>query len=199
MDEVRVTDLYHMMATLGYNPRARRFLVERFKGDYELVNKKYEGNYDFQEVIEVCADHLSERSNRPALMGMLCRSTCSATCRQTGTTRTPSSSSRLVSSISDARSSSLTIAHDRTRTPKSSRSSWTWRWRAFRSGLRGSSDRRRTSGVGLQHIRNKAYLENLLNRYESDVKYLDLEHPGKEITMYDVQRVTITRRESVTI
>lgn len=57
MEEVRVTDLDYLIATLGDNPHARRFVVERFKADYELVSKKYEGNYMFQEVVEVRADY----------------------------------------------------------------------------------------------------------------------------------------------
>ena len=55
MEEVRVGDLYYMVATLGYNPSARRFLVARFKADYERLQKKYEGNYGFQAIVEVCA------------------------------------------------------------------------------------------------------------------------------------------------
>lgn len=61
MEEVRVTDLHYMIGTLGSNPRGRRFLVDRIKADYVLLNKKYEGNYGFQDIIEVRASQLSLR------------------------------------------------------------------------------------------------------------------------------------------
>ncbi|EPS94689.1 hypothetical protein FOMPIDRAFT_101532 [Fomitopsis schrenkii] len=59
MEEVRVTDLHYMIGTLGSNPRGRRFLVDRIKADYVLLNKKYEGNYGFQDIIEYTFQYLS--------------------------------------------------------------------------------------------------------------------------------------------
>lgn len=85
MEDVRVTDLCYMIAAMGYNPRARRFLVERFKADYELLNKKYEGNYGFQDIIEV---RTGKRSHLPVLMGKTLHSMHSTTSRLTRIMRT---------------------------------------------------------------------------------------------------------------
>lgn len=53
MEEVRVQNLFYIIAILGANPHSRRFLAEQFKKDYELVSKKYEGNYSFQDIVAV--------------------------------------------------------------------------------------------------------------------------------------------------
>ncbi|KAI0730373.1 peptidase family M1-domain-containing protein [Fomitopsis betulina] len=59
MEEVRVQNLFYIIAILGANPHSRRFLAEQFKKDYELVSKKYEGNYSFQDIVAFCFRNLS--------------------------------------------------------------------------------------------------------------------------------------------
>ncbi|KAH9921040.1 leucyl aminopeptidase [Fomitopsis serialis] len=59
MEDVRTQDLYYMVGTLGVNPSTRRFLAEQFKADYELLDKKFEGNYGFQDIVAISFRNLS--------------------------------------------------------------------------------------------------------------------------------------------
>ena len=118
MEEVRVQNLFNIIALMGINPHARRFLAEQFKKDYALVSKKYEGNYSFQDVVAVRV--MRSRMQSRVSDGLVYCSSVSVTCRRTKTTRMLWSSSRYAPCIVDS-SSLLTRMYHRTRTPTGSR------------------------------------------------------------------------------
>lgn len=94
MEEVRVQNMFYVIAIMGINPHARRFLAEQFKKDYQLVSKKYEGNYSFQDVVAV--RHPLSLLFGTSVDGSTWCSSASAICRRTRTTRMLQSSSRFV-------------------------------------------------------------------------------------------------------
>ena len=45
----------YLFTGLRDNRKTRRFLAEQFKADYALLDTKFEGNYSFQDIVEVRA------------------------------------------------------------------------------------------------------------------------------------------------